>query len=88
MQNMTAIVETIFVGLLYSMGRYAPVFMVLHIYLYQTNLLPIRMFSLHSPPVHMSVKVTHTCCSCLVLTGSCSFLDTNLISVFNMFCCS
>ena len=78
-QNMNAIVETghCIHGLLYSMGGYAPEFMVLHIYLYQTNLLLIRMFSLHSPPVPMSVKVTHTYCSCLVLTGSCFFLDFN-----------
>ena len=46
--------------------------------LYQINLLLIRMFSLHSPPVHMSVnRVTHTYCSCAVLDGLCSFLEAN-----------
>ena len=30
------------------------------------------MFSLHSPPAPMSVKVTHTYCRCVLLTGSSS----------------
>ena len=35
------------------------------------------MLSLHSPPVPMAVKVTHTYCSCVVLTGSYSLCDAN-----------
>ena len=35
------------------------------------------MLSLHFPPAPMSVKVTHTYCSCVLLTRSCSFYNSN-----------